>query len=328
MGIIDCLCKKKKKFDDKLSFIFGLKNLGNTCFMNSSLQCILNSKKFLECLEKIPNKKNPNMRLINEILIFLDKLSQGETLLNPSNIKEILGEVEEKYKYYEQNDANEFITIFLNEILKETKGIGEYKVQNIPNEEFERKSFYKLENKFFLKNKSFLLNLFYGRLKREYICENGHTCLVKFNNYNTLILPHPDKSNKIIDLLNIYQQNKKINDKILCNLCQSEIKYSIKTSIYDIPEYFILCLEKETIYSSPCLDYPKILDSKDFTDNITDKYSLVSLIVYLGDRDRGHYTAICEKNDNLYHISDSNYTKIEPNEINDRNAIILFYEKI
>ena len=88
----------------------------------------------------------------------------------------------------------------------------------------------------------------------------------------TLILPHPDKSNNIIDLLKLYQKNKKIDDKIMCNICQSEINYCIKTTIYGIPEYFILCREKEIIYSSPCLEYQKILDSKDFTQNISDKF--------------------------------------------------------
>ena len=328
MGIIfnDC-CKKKKIFDDKPSYIFGLKNLGNTCFMNSSLQCILNAEKLLNNIEKIKNSKNPNMKLTNEILIFLDKLKKGENLLNPEKIKEILSEVEEKYKFFEQNDANEFITIFLNQILKEMKGIGEYTIEKIPNDEIEKNAFEKLEKRFFLQNKSFLLNLFYGRLKREYICENGHTCLIKYTNYNTLILPQPEKSNNIIDLLKLYQQNKNIDDTILCNVCKAELKYSIKTTIYNIPEYFILCLEREKIHSSPGLEYPKILNARDFCDN-NNKYSLFSLIVYFGDRERGHYTAKCEKKDSWYHISDSNYKKIGANEIYDKNSIILFYEKI
>ena len=73
---------------------------------------------------------------------------------------------------------------------------------------------------------------------------------------------------------------------ILANLKK---KYSIKTLIYNIPDYFILCLEKETIYSFSGLKYPKILETKDFTNN-SFKYSLNSFIVYLGDRERGHYT--------------------------------------
>jgi ubiquitin C-terminal hydrolase len=325
--IVGSCCKKRYNFGYNYTYIFGLKNLGNTCFMNSSLQCIFNSNKLIKKLENIHIKKNPKLRLANEISLMLKDIKKGQTFIDPKNIKDILGEVEEKYKYFEQNDANEFITIFLNELLKELNGIGEYKIEKIPKDELEMKAFYKLEDKFFNKNKSFLLNLFYGRLKRQYICENGHICAIKFNNFNTLILPHPEDSNDIVDLLKVYQKNKSIDDTIFCNTCQSEKKYSIKTLIYNIPDYFILFIEKETIYSYSGLKYPKILETKDFTNN-SSKYSLNSFIVYLGDRERGHYTAKYDKNNNWYHFSDANYKIIEQNNINDKNAIILFYEKI
>ena len=63
--------------------------------------------------------------------------------------------MEEKYKYNEQNDANEFITIFLNQLLKDLKGIGEYWIEKIPNGELEKNAFEKLEKRFFPPNKSF-----------------------------------------------------------------------------------------------------------------------------------------------------------------------------
>ena len=326
MGILFQDCCKKKKYHKEIN-IFGLKNLGNTCFMNSSLQCLLHSKKLIDNLNYI-NQYNIKARLTNEILIILQKIKDGERIVNPVKIKDILSEVEEKYKYNEQNDANEFITIFLNYLLKELNGQGIYKPSNIPFDELEKKGFDRLENRFFLKNKSFLLNLFYGRLKREYICENGHLFNVKFNNYNTLILPHPDKSNDIIDLLKLYQNEKLINDEIFCDDCNAKVKYSIKTTIYNIPEYFILCIEKEQIHSFSGLNYPRILETKEFMNNDSSKYSLFSLIVYSGDRERGHYTAKCFQNNDLYHISDSYYKKVDEREINDKNSIILFYEKI
>ena len=84
--------------------------------------------------------------------------------------------------------------------------VGEAKKPEYPSDPKEIFAFDKLQNKFFNKNKSFLLDLFYGRLKREYICKNNHIIIIKITTFNTLILPKPNKSNKIIDLLKQYQK--------------------------------------------------------------------------------------------------------------------------
>ena len=285
----------------KVKWIFGFQNnnLSNNCFMNSSLQNILHCEMFINLMRSIQDYKLTNKPLAREIKKIINQIDKGKDELDPSNIKSILSEVEEKYKYNEQNDANEFITIFLNQLLKELIGVGieNYKLCKVPNNELEKNAFYKLENRFFEKNKSFLLNLFYGRLKREYICVKEHVCLVKFNKFNTLILPQPVKSNKIIDLLKLYQDSKAINDTIFCQICKKDVKYSIKTKIYSIPKYFILCLEKESFYyhSSQSIDYPINLKTEDFMENHQGSYELKSLIEYSGNRKAGHYKAkVCQ----------------------------------
>jgi ubiquitin C-terminal hydrolase len=295
--------------------------------MNSSLQNLLHCERFSDLLHSISDNKLYNKPLSKEVKKLISQMYDGEDELDSTKVKTILSEVEEKYKYNYQNDANEFITIFLNKLLIELKDEGKYETNNIPSDVLEKEAFNKLEDKFFIKNKSLLLNLFYGRLKREYICKNGHTYTIKFNNFNTLILPHPIKSNYIIDLLNLYQEEKLINDTIFCEKCKNQVQYSIKTSIYSIPDYFILCLEKEFIYSSKGLDYPIILNTEKFMEKSCGNYILNSLIEYSGNRKAGHYTAKISQNNKWYYISDGNYKKINDKEVKDSNAIILFYAK-
>ena len=313
---------------EKYKGIFGFSNnkLMNNCFMNSSLQNLLHCETFKALLHSIQDKNLSNKPLTREVKSLITQINNGEDDLDPRNIKSILSDIEEKYKYNEQNDANEFITIFLGELLKELKGIGEYKTENIPKDELEKKAFNKLEDKFFNKNKSLLLNLFYGRLKRQYICENDHICDIKFNNFNTLILPHPEKSNKLYDLLNLYQKRKMISDTIFCNKCQKESSYSIETKIYNIPKYFIICLEKETAYHSKGIKFPILLKTTEFMETPCQDYYLNSLIEYSGNRESGHYTAKVRQDNKWFSISDSYYRKIDESEIlYNQSAIILFY---
>ena len=315
---------------EKIYGIFGFKNnkLSNNCFINSSLQNLLHCDKFKSFLNTIPERKLIDKPLTKNVKKLIERIKKGDDELDPNDIKTTLATIEEKYQYNEQNDANEFITIFLNQLLKELNKCGDYEtIKNIPDNELEEKAFQKLENRFFLKNNSFLLNLFYGRIKRDYICKNRHLCMVKFNNFNTLILPQPTNSNYIVDLLNLYQEEKQINDTLFCRECQKDMEYSIKTSIYSVPEYLILCLEKENLYSSSGLKYQKLLKTNEFMENNNSIYYLNSLIVYLGNRKFGHYIAKCSQDKKWYYISDNYYTEIGEEEVNDRNAIILFYSK-
>ena len=321
-------------YKEKIKGIYGFYNnkITNNCFMNSSLQNLLHCEDFTNRIHSISDTNLYNKPLAKEIKNLMTQIYKGENELDPRKIKVILSEVEEKYKYNEQNDANEFITIFLNQLLKELNGTSpnEYQTEKIPKTELELKAFYKLEDKFFLKNRSFLLNLFYGRLKREYTCKKGHIVSIKFNHFNTLILPHPEDSNKLVDLLNLYQKEKLINDTIFCNDCQKECQYKIATKIYNIPKYFIVCLEKESVYKYTGISFPLDLKTDKFMKNGYENgnYYLNSYIEYSGNRKSGHYTAkVCQDN-KWYSISDSYYHSIDNSELYKKSAIILFYTKI
>ena len=157
------------------------------------------------------------MELVTELKDLIRKKNKNETL-DFKKIKEILGKVNEEYNKNNQEDVNEFISIFLEQLVKELIGKGKSKNEFRINEE-DKESFNKLQTNFFEKNDSFLLDLFYGRYKLEIKCLNQHIIKSSFHVFNILTLPHK-YTNKFEDLLNYFQEKKKIYNDIKCPICQ------------------------------------------------------------------------------------------------------------
>ncbi|MBL2197084.1 hypothetical protein ELI84_30230, partial [Klebsiella pneumoniae] len=79
----------------------------NNCFMNSSLQNLLHCERFSDLLHSISDNKLYNKPLSKEVKKLISQMYDGEDELDSTKVKTILSEVEEKYKYNYQNDANE-----------------------------------------------------------------------------------------------------------------------------------------------------------------------------------------------------------------------------
>ena len=170
-----------ENFNNKNNSNLNMNNIEkniNNCYINASLQTFLHLNDFITDVRSINIKDNKkdNMKLTFGFKKLINQYINENNFIvrniNPIEIKKILSEINEKYKYNYQEDANEFITIFLNEMMKEVKGIGikDIKPIKIPDDDKSKIAFSKLEFKFFNENKSFLTNLFYGRFKKEIIC--------------------------------------------------------------------------------------------------------------------------------------------------------------
>ena len=147
------------------------------------------------------------MELVSELKDLIKKKNKNETL-DFKKIKEILGKVNEEYNKNNQEDVNEFISIFLEQLVKELIGKGDKSKKEFKIKKEDEKSFNKLQANFFEKNDSFFLDLFYGRYKLEIKCLKEHIIKSSFYVYNILTLPHK-YTNKFEDLLNYFQEKKK-----------------------------------------------------------------------------------------------------------------------
>ncbi|CAF0787656.1 unnamed protein product [Rotaria sp. Silwood1] len=129
--------------DDLIPGLCGLTNLGNTCFMNSALQCLSNIPEFTRRILLFGNEINAP--IIGAYSALIKTMWSGEHVVAvPSSLLLNISENLPRFRQYRQQDAQEFMNYFLHIIHQE-----------LTNE------------------KTLITDLFYGRIQSSVKCLGG-----------------------------------------------------------------------------------------------------------------------------------------------------------
>ena len=242
--------------------LVGLNNIGNTCFMNTSLQCLSNCQILTNYFLNdyyIPfvNKNNPigsKGKLVESYVELIKHLWFGnENSIEPYDFKETIGEINIMFKGFQQHDTHEFLSFLLGELHEDLN-----KVLNKPyisiNENLhfnnEIQQFQYFQKLFLSRNRSIIVDLFYGMFKSTVYCINNNCKHISntFDPYSIISLPLINKKidnysdnefliKKEIDVYFVYQDLKK---KILFFNIQIHHKMSIRNFKEKI-DYMLRC---------------------------------------------------------------------------------------
>ena len=188
--------------------ICGLRNLGNTCYMNTAVQCLnscweLTNFFLIKNFEHKINVDNPlgyKGILCKAYSNLIHHLWYGVgNVYNPTNFFLIIGNINETFSGRNQQDAQEFLNFLIDglhedlNLVKDKPNIMEEKIKGEKKAKIEWLNFKR-------RNQSVLIKLFYGQFLSNISCPN-HQCQcqsTKFEPFMSVSVPLTLQSKKII----------------------------------------------------------------------------------------------------------------------------------
>nr|GMD88018.1 ubiquitin carboxyl-terminal hydrolase 8-like [Ipomoea batatas] len=188
----------------------GLGNLGNTCFMNSALQCMVHTPKlvdyFLGDFKKDLNFENPLGMKGKLALAFGDLLRKlwapGATTVYPEMFKSTIASFAPQFSGYNQHDSQEFLAFLLDGLhedinrVKHKPYIETKEEDDRPDEEVADEHW----SNHLSRNDSVIINLCQGQYRSKLVCPVCKKSSVTFDPFMYLSLPLPSTTMRTMTL--------------------------------------------------------------------------------------------------------------------------------
>ena len=174
-------------FANKKPILIGLNNIGATCYMNASLQCLSNTKKLTEFfLNNYKEKKKKNHIIAHEYYELINNLwdeKNNNKSYSPNSFKEVLSKENPLFAGIQANDSKDLIN-FLIERLHQELNIAKGNIENINqinqiNQMNENEMLKLFTKEFTSQYNSIISKLFYGMLETKSQCKGCNT--IKYN---------------------------------------------------------------------------------------------------------------------------------------------------
>ena len=179
----------------------GGRNLGNTCFMNSSIACLSNCTEltyyFLkgDYLKDINEENTLGMRgeLAKEWGNLMKQYWVEDTRVgDPSDFKYTIGRKAERFRGYGQQDSNEFMSVFLdylNEDLNKTTKKEYVELKEKSDDETDEDCARRFWEVNLRRNDSIVTDLFCGQFKSTITCPDCNWINITFDPFDAINLP-------------------------------------------------------------------------------------------------------------------------------------------
>ncbi|XP_030546756.2 ubiquitin carboxyl-terminal hydrolase 23 isoform X1 [Rhodamnia argentea] len=299
----------------------GLENLGNTCFLNSVLQCLTYTEPLAAYLQ---SGKHQNSCRINGFcaLCAIQKhvsraLKSTGRILAPKDLVSNLRCISRNFRNARQEDAHEYMVNLLESMHKCCLPSG------VPTES---PSAY---------DKSLVHKIFGGRLRSQVKCMQCFYCSNTFDPFLDLSLEIA-KADSVVKALKHFTAAEQLDGgerQYRCQRCKQKVRALKQLTVHKAPYVLTIHLKRfhdPTQKINRSVQFDTALDLKPFVSCPYEgdlKYTLYGVLVHHGwSTHSGHYYCYVRTSTNMwYSLDDNQVHQVSESKVLQQKAYMLFY---
>lgn len=260
--------------------VSGLYNLGNSCYMNASLQCMMGTKEltnyllqdmYLKFVAK-DSKLGSGGKLTKEYQS-LAKTMLANTLkhvpTNPRSFKKVVGSINPTFDNFDQQDSAEFLHFILDTIHEDLNwSANKESLPAITDEDEANREVLPIRlastiewERYLKTDYSTIIEIFAGQYASRLECGTCHKTSTTYIPFNMLSVPVPSKR-KDLDLQDCIDSF--VSPEMLtgdnawkCPRCKESLSTKKKLTITRLPAVLIIHLERFSLSTVPQLTFVK-----------------------------------------------------------------------
>ena len=311
----------------------GLINMGNTCFLNSVMQCLFYTTPLAEfSLAREHSKRCKASRDEFCGLCVLERLMmkvhrQDESVIRPIELVSRIKAIGKHFRPGRQEDSHEFLRLFIETLQKAGLGLNPEALKALDARSKETTAIHRI---------------FGGYLQSTVTCSTcGHVSRT-FDQFLDLSLD-VNKSDSLSSAFKVFTTPELLSkgNRYKCEACHRLVEAHKQFSIYKTPEVMTIQLKRfsvnpftgQTSKLNRPVNFPECVNISEWISDTNSgeatQYRLYGVIVHEGHScNSGHYHAfVRNSNDIWYSMNDCSVHQVSLDTVLRQRAYILFYQK-
>lgn len=283
----------------------GLRNLGNTCYMNSVLQSLYAVESFRKFILQAPHDK----LLTTDLSDLFKSMKNSSGPVSPSTFRYTFSRHQSRFSEPYQHDAQEFLRYLIDGIHEEFN-----KASTRPRRSTPMRAPRSAEEAWLqyreIVDDSPLVDIVVGQLCSTIVCsvcQNKSYCWDPFWDLSLPLIRgrHTCRLSDVVQDF-IAKETLDSDERPICSVCKQATRSTKQISVCRMPKLMILHLKKFS-NDGYKLTSPDVKVDRTLTFNGT-RYNLTACISHHGhSSSSGHYTSHCEYASRWFHFNDDRY---------------------